>query len=101
MRFWRSVQPGPGRSKAPPTVVEKASSFKKKRGGLLALFENWLQSKEDWGKSCIVQRLTKGRSERYRGRFKWLTHDELLQRYKDEHVVDDLCRRKADVHVAM
>ncbi len=101
MRFWRSVQPGLGPRKAPPAVVERASVFKKRRGGLLALFEDWLQAKEDWGKSCLVQRLTKGRTERFRGRFKWFTRDELLQRYKNEELVTDLCQRKADVRVAV
>ena len=99
MRFWRSVQPGS--KKAPKAVVEKAASLKKKRGGLLALYEDWLQSREDWGASCIVQRLCKGRAERYKGRFKYFTREELVQRYRDASLVEDLCQRKADVHVAV
>ena len=101
MRFWRSIQAKldgqtPVMKKTPVEVIEAAMKVKGKKGGLTALYEDFLQSKENWQNSCLMHRISKKRSEAFRGRFAWLTRKQLLDKYGpgSEPVVDDLIRRK-------
>jgi hypothetical protein len=92
MRFWRSVQPG--YKTTPQEVIDRIAPLKGKRGALTAFFEDWIQSKEEWGSSCLMQRITRSRKEKVRGRFKDMTKSELLQRYGNAGLVEDLVQRK-------
>ena len=100
MRFWRSIQAAadgvPKMKSTPKDVVEQALKVKGARGGLTALYEDFLQCNGQWSNNCLMHRNRKKHSERYRGRFSWLTKRQLLDRYHgDETVVADLCKRKA------
>ena len=92
MRFWRSVQPTA--KKTPASVIERAIALKGKRGALTAIFEDWMQSKEDWGSSCLMQRVSRSKRDKCRGRFRLMTRAELMTRYGDAALVEDLCARK-------
>lgn len=98
MRFWRSIQTTsdhtPVTKKTPVEVIKAALAVKGRRGGLTALYEDFLQSGENWAESCLMHRISKKRSEQYRGRFAWLTKKQLMDKYADAAVVSDLIARK-------
>lgn len=91
MRFWRSMNG----KRVPPAVTEAYSKLKGRRGGLTALFEDWIQCKGDWGRSTLVARMTRVHSDRARGRYKLFNRKELLVKYdQNVELVDSLIARK-------
>jgi hypothetical protein len=85
MCFWRSLN---GRTKGkekaglPKEVCEAYALAKGKRGGLLALYEDWLQSSGNWTTSRLVTRLTQTNSTTARGRFKVFNRTQLMEKYQ-------------------
>lgn len=68
MRFWRSVQAGC--ASTPVEIIEKAKALRAEKQPLTFLFEDYLQSKGDWGVSShlvmLRQRVTNSESDLYR-----------------------------------
>lgn len=96
MRFYRSVD---GTSKkTPKEVLEKAAKMRGKRGALTCIYEDWLQAKEDWAETCMMQRLCRSRKESCKGTWRWTSKQELEQRYGDPQLVTELIGRKARKH---
>ena len=97
MRFYRSVDDN--NKKTPKGVLEKAASLRGKRGALTCIFEDWLQAKEDWAQTCLMQRVCRSHKETYKGSSRWTTKQELEQRYNDPQLVAELISRKVRNHV--
>ena len=84
-RFYHGLCRSP---KAPPEVVQLYNKSKGKRGGLLFIFEDWMQSGapkpgDDWKQMSMVIKLTRKNSQRTKGTYVLMSRDALVAKYKD------------------
>lgn len=58
------------------------------------LFEQWLSANEDWSESTLVMSMRHSHTHTKRGSRRWMTRAELMEKYKDESVVDEIIGEK-------
>jgi hypothetical protein len=69
-------------------VVQLYNESKGKRGGLLFIFEDWMQSGapkpgDDWKQMSMVIKLTRKSSQKTKGTYVLMSRDALVAKYKD------------------
>ena len=60
-----------------------------------------MQAKENWGETCLMQRVSRNHKEMCKGRSRWMSARELEQRYGDPQLVAELIGRKAWKHALL
>lgn len=90
MRFWRTLQS----PTVPTPVASMYNEAKGRRGCLTTLYEDWLQAGQQWAGSSIVARFSRTHTSRNKGRYRLMSRKELLDKYVNEELVNDLVERK-------
>lgn len=67
-----------------------------KNAQLTILFEEWAGSNEDWSRSELIVQMKNSRTHTKRGSRKWLTRKELVEKYGDEQIADDIISHKLE-----
>lgn len=99
MRFWRSLQ-GSNTSKIPQEILDEYNRRKgvagATYGALTAMYEDFVQSKENWMKSAFFSRLCKTSTRKKRGVWAWKTMDKLKELYGEANtgIIADMVQRK-------
>ncbi|CAE7485612.1 unnamed protein product [Symbiodinium sp. CCMP2592] len=91
MRFSRSLTSG-----RTPKEVRKLADRDLDSDQRNFLFEHWLQANENWNASKLLVTLKNKSGKKKVGLRKWLTKADLLQKYKDEEVVQAIIDAKVN-----
>lgn len=67
-----------------------------KNAQLTVLFEEWAGSGEDWNSSELVVQMKHSRRHTKRGCRKWLTRQQLIDKYHSAETADDIIQHKLD-----
>jgi hypothetical protein len=91
MRFWRTITENKA-GKTPEQVLAQAKAAKGNskvgRGMFTYWFEEWQQAGGDWLKSTIMVNFLKSKSERKIGTWVDMTEADLMEKYKEESVIN-------------
>ncbi|CAE7751733.1 unnamed protein product [Symbiodinium sp. CCMP2592] len=91
MRFSRSLTSG-----RTPKEVRKLADRDLDSDQRNFLFEHWLQANENWNASKLLVTLKNKSGKKKVGLRRWLTKADLLQKYKDEEVVQAIIDAKVN-----